>query len=77
MRGFSQQGLADRAKVGKKTVTRAELGTTAPNFATTSRLAKALDVRPEDLWQVQDMVVPLTVPVELPTLGKVRISHQT
>lgn len=69
MRGFSQQGLADRAKVGKKTVTRAELGTTAPNFATTSRLAKALDVRPEDLWQVQDMVVPLTVPVELPTLG--------
>lgn len=51
LRGLSQQALAYKASVGKKTIARAEQGSTTPNSATVIKLAKALEVNPDQLWQ--------------------------
>lgn len=50
LKGLSQQALAHKANVGKKTVTRAEQGSTIPNSATVIKLARALEVEPSQLW---------------------------
>ncbi|MBA5760944.1 UvrD-helicase domain-containing protein [Vibrio sp. 404] len=52
LKGLSQQALAHKANVGKKTIARAEQGSTVPNSATVIKLAKALEVEPSQLWLI-------------------------
>ena len=56
-RGLSQEGLAELSKVSKKTVSRIESGHIAPSkirSTTIERLAKALEVKSEDLANVPE-----------------------
>lgn len=47
--GLSQQGLAEFSRVSKKTIARIESGTSSVNTNTLTRLAKALNIKPEQL----------------------------
>ena len=47
--GLSQQGLAEFSRVSKKTIARIESGTSSVNTNTLTRLAKALNIKPEKL----------------------------
>ena len=53
--GLSQQGLADESGVSKKTIARIEAGKSSANSNTVTRLAKALGIRPEDLFGQPDL----------------------
>ena len=46
---LTQEALAWRARVGRVTISRLEGERQEPTFGTVHKLARALDVRPEDL----------------------------
>lgn len=49
--GLSQESLAQAARVARMTIVRAERGQTPARFATRYRIAQALGLQPEDLWE--------------------------
>jgi transcriptional regulator with XRE-family HTH domain len=48
-KGYSQQELAELARVAKSTITQLELGRATANFVTVGKLAKALNLSREQL----------------------------
>lgn len=48
-RGMRQESLAEAADVSNMTISRIENGTTAMNILTLKRIARALEVAPEEL----------------------------
>jgi transcriptional regulator with XRE-family HTH domain len=52
--GLSQEQLAQRASLTQTHVSRLERDISAPHYSTIFRLARALDVEPEDLIVLQE-----------------------
>lgn len=53
IRGFSQQALADASGVHVTTISKLERGVVAePTFRHALRIARALNLQPEELWPV-------------------------
>jgi len=81
-KGFSQKELADRVGVGRQAVYDMESGRYVPNTVVALRLAKELECKVEDLFQIEgateECSVTLAEQVDAPgtRLSVVRISNQ-